>query len=68
MPSILLKEEYCPTDVSYVPLFDELFISASGAPVGPETLHFEYKGSDATACIMHSSGMVQIAAELRADD
>jgi acyl-CoA synthetase (AMP-forming)/AMP-acid ligase II len=55
----ILKEEYSTTavpDVSYVPSFEDLFISASGTRPTPEDLPFEYHGPDATACIMHSSG------------
>ncbi|KAF8195302.1 hypothetical protein K438DRAFT_1968611 [Mycena galopus ATCC 62051] len=44
-----------PPDVSYVPLFEELFLGNSN-PISPDTLPYEYKGPDATSCIMHSSG------------
>ncbi|KAJ7083262.1 hypothetical protein C8R44DRAFT_822628 [Mycena epipterygia] len=54
----ILKGQYPLTaapDVSYVPLFEDLFLPASErSPV--LDLPYEYKGPDATACIMHSSG------------
>ncbi|KAJ7655842.1 hypothetical protein DFH06DRAFT_992336 [Mycena polygramma] len=55
----ILKEEYpvaAVPDVSLVPLFDELFLPASNNAVSPEDLPYENMGSDAIACIMHSSG------------
>ncbi|KAJ7844462.1 hypothetical protein B0H13DRAFT_2411530 [Mycena leptocephala] len=55
----ILKEEYSTTavpDVSYVPSFEDLFISASDTRPTPEDLPFEYHGPDAAACIIHSSG------------
>ncbi|KAJ6553311.1 hypothetical protein B0H19DRAFT_1263705 [Mycena capillaripes] len=55
----ILKEQYSTTavpDVSYALLFEELFVSVTDTSVASETLPFEYKGPDATACIMHSSG------------
>ncbi|KAJ7464987.1 hypothetical protein B0H11DRAFT_2050421 [Mycena galericulata] len=54
----ILKEQYSSAvvpDVTYAPLFEDLFVSVSDA-VTPDALPFEYKGPDATACIMHSSG------------
>ncbi|KAJ6472708.1 hypothetical protein C8R47DRAFT_1295530, partial [Mycena vitilis] len=55
----ILKEEYpvaVVPDVSLVPLFDELFLPASRNRISPEDLPYENMGSDAIACIMHSSG------------
>ncbi|KAJ6583069.1 hypothetical protein DFH09DRAFT_978909 [Mycena vulgaris] len=44
-------------DVSYVPLFEDLFLPASGRHENiRDALPYEYKGPDATVCIMHSSG------------
>ncbi|KAJ7769931.1 hypothetical protein B0H16DRAFT_1516867 [Mycena metata] len=43
-------------DMSYVPLFDELFLSVPDDRFSAEALPFEYMGPDATACIVHSSG------------
>lgn len=43
-------------DMSYVPLFDELFLSVLDDRFSAEALPFEYMGPDATACIVHSSG------------
>ncbi|KAJ7751462.1 hypothetical protein B0H16DRAFT_1419536 [Mycena metata] len=42
-------------DVSYLPLFDELF-PPDAEIISPEDIPYEYKGPDATACILHSSG------------
>ncbi|KAJ7648213.1 hypothetical protein DFH06DRAFT_1050166 [Mycena polygramma] len=53
----LLKEKYPTTvvpDVSYVPLFDDLFNPA--AQTAPEDLPYEYTGPDTIAFISHSSG------------
>ncbi|KAF7328516.1 Acetyl-CoA synthetase-like protein [Mycena venus] len=44
-----------PPEVSYAPLFEDLFLPDS-TMISPDTLPYEYKGPDATACIMHSSG------------
>jgi acyl-CoA synthetase (AMP-forming)/AMP-acid ligase II len=55
----ILKEEYSTTavpDVSYVPSFEDLFISASDTRHTLEDVPFEYHGPDAAACIIHSSG------------
>jgi acyl-CoA synthetase (AMP-forming)/AMP-acid ligase II len=57
----ILKEKYplsVVPDVSYIPLFEDIFISDT--PVVPEALPFEYHGPDATAYILHSSGIVQV--------
>ncbi|KAJ7753642.1 hypothetical protein DFH07DRAFT_921322 [Mycena maculata] len=53
---VILKEEYLPTvipDVSYVPLFQDLFDQISD--IDPTSLPFEYHGPDATAFMAHSS-------------
>ncbi|KAF7374105.1 Acetyl-CoA synthetase-like protein [Mycena sanguinolenta] len=42
-------------DVSYMPLFEELFLENSTL-ITPDELPYEYKGPDEIACIMHSSG------------
>jgi acyl-CoA synthetase (AMP-forming)/AMP-acid ligase II len=54
----ILGKEYPltdPPDVSYAPLFEDLFL-LDPIIISPDTLPYEYKGPDATACIMHSSG------------
>ncbi|KAJ7448015.1 hypothetical protein FB451DRAFT_1289566 [Mycena latifolia] len=43
-------------DVSYVPLFEELFLPASERKMTPDSVPYEYKGPDACIIIMHSSG------------
>ncbi|KAJ6471940.1 hypothetical protein C8R45DRAFT_1013604 [Mycena sanguinolenta] len=45
----------CP-DISYIPLFEDLFLPAAERTILPEDLLYEYKGPDAPACIIHSSG------------
>ncbi|KAJ7449028.1 hypothetical protein B0H11DRAFT_2079248 [Mycena galericulata] len=55
----ILKEKYPLTsrpDVSYVPLFEDLFLPESERLLGPDDLPYEYKGPDSPACIFHSSG------------
>ncbi|KAJ7046114.1 hypothetical protein C8F04DRAFT_1322704 [Mycena alexandri] len=42
-------------DVSYAPLFAELFLPDAEI-LSPEDIPYEYKGPDAVACILHSSG------------
>ncbi|KAJ7842962.1 hypothetical protein B0H14DRAFT_2779739 [Mycena olivaceomarginata] len=44
-----------PPDVSYTPLFEELFLH-NAPTISPNSIPYEYKGPDAIACIMHSSG------------
>lgn len=54
----ILRSQYPLTaapDVSYVPLFEDLFLPSSERSLVLD-LPYEYKGPDATACIMHSSG------------
>ncbi|KAJ6471946.1 hypothetical protein C8R45DRAFT_1013633 [Mycena sanguinolenta] len=45
----------CP-DISYIPLFEDLFLPAAERTILPEDLPYEYKGPDAPACVIHSSG------------
>ncbi|KAJ7449030.1 hypothetical protein B0H11DRAFT_2079260 [Mycena galericulata] len=55
----ILKEKYPLTsrpDMSYVPLFEDLFLPESERLLGPDDLPYEYKGPDSPACIFHSSG------------
>jgi hypothetical protein len=59
----ILKEKYplsVVPNVSYIPLFEDLFIPVFDTPVTPEALPPEYQGPDATAYILHSSGIVQV--------
>ncbi|KAJ7325472.1 hypothetical protein DFH08DRAFT_886685 [Mycena albidolilacea] len=43
-------------DISYVPLFEDLFLPDRERTILPDAIPYEYKGPDAPACIMHSSG------------
>ncbi|KAF8161947.1 hypothetical protein K438DRAFT_1909851 [Mycena galopus ATCC 62051] len=55
----ILKSDYPQRkspDLSRVPLFEDIFLPESDRTMKPDTLPYEYKGPDATACIMHSSG------------
>ncbi|KAJ6471937.1 hypothetical protein C8R45DRAFT_1104158 [Mycena sanguinolenta] len=45
----------CP-DISYIPLFEDLFLPAAERTILPEDLPHEYNGPDAPACVIHSSG------------
>ncbi|KAJ7131571.1 hypothetical protein C8R43DRAFT_1207614 [Mycena crocata] len=54
-----LKEESplrAVPDISSVPRFEDLFLPDSGRSAVLEDLPYEYKGPDATICIIHSSG------------
>ncbi|KAJ7929762.1 hypothetical protein B0H13DRAFT_2652291 [Mycena leptocephala] len=64
----ILKEKYplsVVPNVSYIPLFEDLFIPVSDTPVTPEALPFEYQGPDATAYILHSSGSTAFPKPIR---
>ncbi|KAF7352571.1 Acetyl-CoA synthetase-like protein [Mycena venus] len=55
----ILKEKYSSTvvpDISYVPLFEDLFNPDSTKGSTPEDLPYEYRGPDSPAVICHSSG------------
>ncbi|KAJ6471951.1 hypothetical protein C8R45DRAFT_836164 [Mycena sanguinolenta] len=45
----------CP-DISYIPLFEDLFLPAAERTILPEDLPYECNGPDAPACVIHSSG------------
>ncbi|KAJ7233038.1 hypothetical protein C8J57DRAFT_1090832 [Mycena rebaudengoi] len=55
----ILKDQYPGTavpDVSYVPLFEDLFLPQSEGSLAPEDIPYEYHGPDAPALVIHSSG------------
>jgi hypothetical protein len=55
----ILKNQYPGTavpDVSYVPLFEDLFLPQSEGSLAPEDIPYEYHGPDAPAMVIHSSG------------
>jgi hypothetical protein len=54
----VLKEKYSPAvpDISYVPLFDDLF-RPDPKILTPEDIAYEYHGPDSLAVICHSSGV-----------
>jgi hypothetical protein len=52
-----LKEKYSTAvpDISYIPLFEDLFRPDSNILI-PEDIPYEYDGPDSPAVICHSSG------------